>query len=169
MRSPRLILCGALLGAVAFWGIAGAADLSTDADGWHTWKIDADAPVARMCCFSQRNGKRTAAGCDLDSRHVSFSDHGDCASEHGLVQVYARVHNGAPTEIRVFSSECPVSTEADLVDHGTISVDENVAWFRRVIENKRLDMDVREEALFALVMSESDAAYTYLDLLLTNN
>ncbi len=34
------------------------------------------------------------------------------------------------------------------------------------IENPRLHMDVREEALFGLVQSESDAAFDYLDSLL---
>ena len=42
----------------------------------------------------------------------------------------------------------------------------SLAWFRGVIENPRQDMDVREDALFGLVQSKSDAAFEYLDALL---
>ncbi len=82
------------------------------------------------------------------------------------MQIYARFKNGKPVDIRALSSNCPVSAKTEITDHGLISIDENVAWFRNVIENRQLDMDVREEALFALVQSESDAAFNYLDTLL---
>ncbi len=97
---------------------------------------------------------------------MGFTNDGDCASESGVVQIYARMKNGVPVDIRVLSSECPVSAEADIMDHGLVSVEENLRWFRRVIENPRLAMDVREEALFGLVQSESVAAFDYIDDLL---
>ena len=41
-------------------------------------------------------------------------------------------------------------------------------WFRDIIEDRGMANDVREEALFALVISSSDAAYAYLDRLLSS-
>lgn len=84
----------------------------------------------------------------------------------GVVQIYARMKNGVPVNIRVLSSACPVSAEGEITDHGLVSIAENIYWFRRVIENPRLDMEVREEALFGLVQSESDAVFEYFDALL---
>lgn len=81
--------------------------------------------------------------------------------------MYVKFDGGKPAGIRVLSSNCPVSSELEVSDHGLVSADENLDWFRDVIENKRLDMDIREEALFGLVQSETDAAFDYLDSLLT--
>jgi hypothetical protein len=80
-----------------------------------------------------------------------------------------RLENGTPKSIRVLSSNCPVTTQATVTDHGLISVAENMDWFRGVIEDKGIADDVREEALFALVISSSDAAYAYLDKLLSSS
>jgi hypothetical protein len=43
-----------------------------------------------------------------------------------------------------------------------------MGWFRGIIEDRANANDVREEALFALVISSSDAAYAYLDELLSS-
>ena len=88
------------------------------------------------------------------------------AAPVGLVQVYVNMKHGEPVDIRVLSPECPVSTATKIIDHGLVSTDENLAWFRGVIENPRQDMDVREDALFGLVQSGSDSAFDYLDALL---
>ena len=154
------------IGTLAWSQLNAAEFLPATADGWHTWRIDEAGPVARMCCFSRRRGARTHTGCDLDGRHVSFSNNDDCVSEAGVVQIFARFRNGEPVVIRALSSSCPVSAKTEITDHGLISIAENVAWFRSVIENRQLAMDVREDALFVLVQSESDAAFDYLDTLL---
>jgi hypothetical protein len=120
-----------------------------------------------MCCFTWHRGDKSRQGCNLDGSSIAFSDSGDCAVAPGTIQVYVRLNNGKPEDIRVLSSNCPVSTESEVADHGIVSVDESLAWFRSIIEDRRLDMDVREEALFGLVQSESDAAFDYLDRLLT--
>ncbi len=166
MRVLKAVFLMLLIGTLAWSQLYAAAFLPARADGWHTWQIDEVGPVAQMCCFSWRRGARTNTGCDLDGRHISFSNNNDCVSEAGVVQIYARFKNGKPVDIRALSSNCPVSAKTEITDHGLISIDENVAWFRSVIENRQLDMDVREEALFALVQSESDAAFNYLDTLL---
>jgi hypothetical protein len=91
---------------------------------------------------------------------------GDCTSVDGAAQVYAHIQDGEPGKIRVLSSGCPVSADSKLTDHGTVGIEQNIAWFRTVIENPRLDIDVRQEALFALVQTETDAAFEYIDRLL---
>ncbi len=89
-----------------------------------------------------------------------------CSAPIGLVQVYVRMRDGKPVDIRVLSSECPVSAATEITDHGLVSAEENMAWFSSVIEDPGQDMDVREDALFGLVQSESDAAFEYLNALL---
>ncbi len=120
-----------------------------------------------MCCFNWRDGKSSRSGCTLDGRNMSFTSSGDCAAEPGRLQVYARINAGKPVEIRVLSSNCPVSAKSEIVDLGLVSADDNLNWFRNIIEDKQLHKQAREDALFALVMSESDAAYAYLDRLLS--
>ncbi len=145
-----------------------AADfLSAGIDGWHTWQLDAAEPAAEMCCFTSKRGASSQKGCNLDGGRVGFGNNGDCSSEAGYVRVYALIKNGRPTKIRVLSSECPVTTETALTDHGVISAQDNIEWFRGVVEDSQTSQDIREEALFGLVRSESDEAYDYIDRLLS--
>ena len=168
MRLSSLLLYGVLMGAVV-WSESSAADLLPGkADGWHTWQVDEPGASIEMCCFTWRRGDGTRGGCDLNGRNISFSDDGDCSAAPGTIQVYVRLDNGTPKDIRVLSSNCPVTTESAVTDHGLISAGENIGWFRSIIEDRTLASDVREEALFALVLSASDAAYAYLDKLLSN-
>lgn len=167
MRAFNLILCCALLGAV--WSSEAADVLATTADGWHTWQVDESAATSQMCCYSWDSGKRSRGACNLDGRNMSFSNDGDCSTAPGTMQVYAQMKNGKPQEIYVLSSNCPVSTQTTVVDHGTVTSEQNMGWFREVIEDRAMDQDAREIALFALVLSESDAAYDYIDRLLSLN
>ena len=161
-------MVGVFLGAVAWSGESAAGILSAGADGWHTWQVDEPSASTEMCCVSWKHGDRSRKGCDLDGSTISFSDSGDCAAAPGTIQVYVRLQNGAPKYIRVLSSNCPVTTQATVTDHGLISAAENMGWFRDIIEDSGIANDVREEALFALVLSSSDAAYAYLDRLLSS-
>ncbi len=166
MHVLKAVFLMLLIGTLAWNQPSSAEILPANANGWHTWQVDEVGPVARMCCFSSRRGAHRQAGCDLDGHNINFAKNSNCASEQGVVQVYARMKNGVPVDIRVLSSACPVSAEGTITDHGLVSIAENIYWFRRVIENPRLDMDVREEALFGLVQSESDAVFDYFDDLL---
>ena len=166
MRALKVVFLMLLIGTLTWNQPSSAEILPANANDWHTWQVDEVGSVARMCCFSWTRGAPRQAGCDLDGRNFGFTNDGHCASESGVVQVYARMENGVPVDIRVLSSECPVSAEGTITDHGLVSVAENIYWFRHVIENPRLDMDVREEALFGLVQSESDAVFDYFDALL---
>jgi len=89
--------------------------------------------------------------------------------EPGTVPIYVKVINGILKDVRVQGSNCRDSIESEVTEHGLVSAEENLDWFRTIIESKHLDMDVREDALFGLVQSESDAAFAYLDRLLTQN
>ncbi len=168
MRFANLILYCALLGAV--WSSEALAEVpSENADGWHTWQVDEPGVSADMCCFSWQQGKKSRGACNLDGRSMSFSNDGDCSDSQtpGSIQVYVNFDGGRPKGIHILSSNCDVSTESKITDHGVVSSSENLSWFRSVIEDKAQRQDVREEALFALVLSQSDAAYDYLDGLLT--
>ena len=161
-------MVGVLLGTVFWSGDSAAEILPTGADGWHTWQVDEPSASIEMCCISWKHGDSSRKGCDLDGNNISFSDGGDCAAAPGSIQVYVRLDNGKPKNIRVLSSNCPVTTEATVTDHGVIPEAENMGWFRGIIEDRGMASDVREEALFALVISSSDAAYAYLDKLLSS-
>ena len=167
MRVAKLVACGVLVGAIAWSSPSVAEILAVDSDGWHTWQVDEPNASTEMCCVTWRNGSKSRNGCDLDGTNISFSDSGNCSAAPGTMQVYVRFDRGTPRDIRVLSANCPVSTKTPVTDHGLVAVAENINWFRTIIENRTLDQDVREEALFALVVSGSDAAYVYLDHLLT--
>jgi len=167
MRLAKLVLIAALLGATLWDSEATAEILPPQADGWHTWQVDEPGVSSEMCCFTWNRGNKSRKGCNLDANSIAFSDSGDCAVAPGTIQIYVRLDDGVPKDIRVLSSNCPVSTESEVANHGLVSAGESLDWFRSIIEDKQLDMDVREEALFGLVQSESDAAFDYLDRLLT--
>ena len=167
MPLSKLIMCGVLLGAVA-WGNAAAAEIPTgNSDGWHTWQVDEPGASTEMCCFSWNKGNGSRSGCSLDGKSVGFTDSGDCAAAPGTVQVYVKFEGGIPGDIRVLSSNCPVSSESEIADHGLVSASDSLSWFREIIEDKDQTSDVREGALFGLVQSGGDAAYAYLDRLLS--
>lgn len=136
-------------------------------DGWHTWQVDEASAMVEMCCFNWQDGESSRAGCDLDGRNMSFTNNGHCAAAPGKLQVYARIDDDKPLKIRVLSSNCPTSAKTDVVDLGLVSAQSNLKWFRKIIEDKGFTKKTREDALFALVMSESDVAYAYLDQLLS--
>lgn len=168
MKLPKLLMYGVLLSAVAWSGNSAAEVLPAGTDGWHTWQVDEPSASTKMCCITWKHGDRSRGGCDLDGSTISFSDGGNCAAAPGTIQIYVRLQNGSPKDIRVLSSNCPVTTQATVTDHGLISAVENMSWFRGIIEDRSIANDVREEALFALVVSSSDAAYAYLDKLLSS-
>jgi len=167
MYPAKTLLVGVLLGAALWASNATAEILSTDEDGWHTWQVDEPGVSSEMCCFTWNRGNKSRKGCNLDAHTIAFSDSSDCAVAPGTIQIYARLDNGEPKDIRVLSSNCPASTESEVRDHGLVSAGESLDWFRSIIEDQQLDMDIREEALFGLVQSESDAAFDYIDSLLT--
>lgn len=167
MFPRRRLLFGVLLCALCWNATAIAEEPKPDSNGWHTWLVDEGEVSLKLCCYSWGRSVAKSSGCHLDSDGMSFSNDNECAAQAGAARVFVQIEDGAPRDIVVLSSNCPVSTDAPLIDHGAVSAVENLSWFRAIIENRKLDHDVRQDALFALVQSESDAAYTYLDRLLT--
>jgi hypothetical protein len=167
MRALLLTLYLLLMGAAVLSSATADELLQPNADGWHTWQVDEPGVSSEMCCFTWKRGDDSRKGCNLDGHSIAFSDSGDCAVAPGTIQIYVRLDDGEPKDIRVLSSNCPVSTESEVADHGLVSAGESLTWFRSIIEDQRLDIDIREEALFGLVQSESDAAFDYIDSLLT--
>lgn len=167
MLVRRLVICGALLGAVIWSGSSNGATLHGIADGWHTWQVDEPGAFTTLCCFARthRSGSRTP--CDLDSPRISWSNNGDCAAAPGPVRIYVHIAKGVPQHIIVLSALCQISPESELIDHGLVTADENLGWFRTIVEDRRLTRNVRKMALFALVQSNSDRAYAYIDSLLS--
>lgn len=168
MRFMNLAFLLILAVSVAWSEQSFAAIDTSRADGWHTWQVDEADAMTEICCFTWRRGARSSGGCNLDGKNMSISEDSDCGTAPGTLQFYVRFDNGLPKDIHVLSANCPVTTASEPADHGLISADENVEWFRAIIEDQRLSRDTREEALFALVMSGSDAAYAYLDRLLAS-
>lgn len=168
MRALFVILFGLAMATSVLTSATADEALRIKGDGWHTWQVDEPGVSSEMCCFSWQHGQSSRRGCKLDASSISVSDSEDCGVKPGSIQVYVRLVSGEPRDIRVLGSNCPVSVDSGLTDHGLVSSAENLGWFRNIIENRSLDRDVREEALFGLVQSESDAAYAYLDALLTS-
>lgn len=154
------LICASLVGGPAVADLPPFQD-----DGWYTWQVDETDANLEMCCFTWDRGSRS--GCNLDGRNMSYSDNGDCATVPGRLQVYVQIRNGEATDIRALSSNCRVSSKSEIIDLGLVSATDNLAWFRAKIEDRKLNRRVREAALFALAMSESDAAYEYFDRLLS--
>ncbi len=123
-----------------------------------------------LCCALLGAVWSSEAAADIfpakaDGWHTWQVDHPSAAS--GTMDVYVQFANGQPQDIRILGTNCYTSTPPEAVDHGLASSEENLIWLRTVVENRSLDHGVREEALFALVLTESDAAYDYIDRLLT--
>jgi len=167
MRALLVALYALLMGTAVLSSATADELLQPDDDGWHTWQVDEPGVSSEMCCFTWNGGNQSRKGCELDAHSIAFSDSGDCAVAPGTIQIYVRLDNGEPKDIRVLSSNCPASTKSEVRNHGLVSADESLDWFRSIIEDQQLDMDIREEALFGLVQSESTAAFDYLDRLLS--
>ena len=166
---PARFVALALLSTAAIWCDTAAADLDiASVDGWHSWQIDETGQVVELCCFTRKRGVKSQKGCHLDGNSISYGHQGDCAAKAGRIQFYARIESGRPTRILALSSQCPVTAKSEIRNLGIVSAQENIDWFRSVIEDRSLDQDVREEALFGLVQSESETAYDYIDRLLSS-
>ena len=188
------LLAGALLLATIYSESAAAPKF--DADGWHTWRVQSVDDSVR-CCGIWTSGKLTSSGCNLDTgRSSRICDKVGAMDE---AQIYVKSEAGKVIEIRALSPQCPVDSEHEIHGLGMIDNAESVAWLtpdmhsdselgedaiaaiaahagpdafaalRTLLEDRRLDMDVREQALFWLVHGGSDAAFDYVATLLTSN
>ena len=192
-RVPTWALLASALLLAAIYSESAAAP-NFDTDGWHTWRVQSVDDSLR-CCGTWISGKLTSSGCNLDTgRSTRICD--DLATSDE-VQIYVQSEAGRVIEIRAFSPQCPVESEHGIHDLGLIDNAESLAWLspylradselgedaiaaiaahagpeafaalRTLLEDRRLDMDVREQALFWLVQGGSDAAFDYVETLIT--
>ena len=132
--------------------------LRIDGDGWYSWQVEGDEEL----------------------------------------EIFARIESGRPLELRIPAMQCGRNDTPEADSLGTIGAAESVAWLGRFISPRstvtsevmaaisahpggagtRLLQDVvrsdldrknREEAVFWLAQSEDDAAFAFLDALLTRN
>ncbi len=110
MRTIEFVFLILFVGTLASSEPSAAAVPAADADGWHSWQVDEANASTEMCCFTRKRGDKSRGGCNLDGRNISFSNNGDCSAAPGTLQVYVLMDAGRPKDIRVLSSNCPVST-----------------------------------------------------------
>ena len=135
-----------------------ASALQLTADGWHSWRV---ASVTRA-------GEET---------------------------IYVLINTGRPAEIEVAGRWCNQRRHAAVLDHGLLDVDTSINWLQQYlgepsdigeqtlaaisrhaggralqilidIVESDAPADTRQEAIFWMAMSESDAAFEYIDALL---
>lgn len=157
------------------------ADMPTMSDdGWYRWQIESPEG-GHMYCWQ---------------RDFSYTSKCDAQSNPGALYIYARKRKGDIVELRIRSEQCSVEGEDEFRDLGVVANVDSIGWLKALaeantrasedatgaiaahasiealpvlislVENKRLDQDVREQALFWVVQSSDDEAYVYLDKLL---
>jgi hypothetical protein len=140
--------------------VSSAAARTLDAlgpDGWYTWRVEAADGVPAWCCFSWDNGSVTSRVCNLD-RHSGYGGCGD-AELNGFVQVYARLDDGQPVELRTLAPGCPVESETEISDLGDVDSQASFDWLRRLVNP---GSRVGEDALAAIAMHRGDAPRRFL-------
>ncbi len=164
-------------------------------DGWHTWRAPAIENSKTMCCFSWTGSGARERICDLDRGHGNYSSSNSIARYSGEIQVYALIEAGQASKISVLSPHCEVVANTEISDLGSVSADDSIDWLRPYINAKsdvasdalaaisrhqgnyafqvlaevvesKADYDFREEAIFWMVMSETENAFAYIDRLI---
>lgn len=127
---------------LALLGSPSPASASTfdKADGWYKWRIDSPVTRSSLCC-------------------------GDASGE---LTLYVHSENGNPVRIRAFNSNCDEAPQEEVTDLGFLSLERSDALLLEIVQASQADMDVREEALFWLVHTGSDATFEYVDQLLSS-
>lgn len=165
-------------------------------DGWHSWDVPAGSDGKRACCYYVRQGHVGTERCRLGNGSGGLMIDEDCMPTTDTLRVYVLVVDGDVSEIRALSSTCPVTTSTPVQSMGERDGKESVAWLDRyardgsrladeavtsialheeetsftalaaMVEDQGRGMDVRQQALFWIAQSDSEAAFDYLDRLL---
>lgn len=187
------LLCASL---ILVPGPTAAAVPHLDHDGWYRWSVPAGAGGSDACCYRWHRGAAGVAGCRLGDGGDPPAV-GDCDFTSDTLDVYVEIRVGRVNEIHALSSTCPVSMPTPVTTIDGVDTDDSVAWLVRqltasprlvdeailavslhedrralqalvsLLEDRQRSDEVREQALFWLVQSESDDAYAYLDRLLS--
>lgn len=197
IRLSRLLVLAMLVAAfIASESKAATLDESL-VDGWNAWRVGSDDSESMRCCYDWSIGKPSKKACDLDERRgVSIVSDG-VQADTGEMQLYALIESGKVTKILTLSPQCPVTARSEINDHGLLPASDSMDWLKplvasddelsedalasigahsggvnalvEVVENRKLPMELREQALFWMAHSESDAAFDYIDRLLARH
>ena len=92
--------------------------------------------------------------------------------DESATTLYVFRKDDKPSRIRIVTPDCRPwdngrhVVSGNVTDMGTMSLDDSVTMLLDIAKSDDLGMDVREEALFWLAQSNSDAAYVYINELL---
>ncbi len=157
----RSLIAVALMIAASLGNETIASDLiALSEEGWHTWRVPSvEVP--------------------------------------GEERIYVLMRSGEPAEIEVTGRWCNnLPHDGEVIDLGLVSTDESIDWLQQYIGSRTdigsdalaaisrhagdrslnvligivesgADQELREEAVFWMVLSESDDAFNYIDRLLT--
>jgi len=169
--------------------------LNITKDGWHTWRAPAIENSQTLCCFSWTGSGARQRICDLDRGHGNYSSSSSIARYSGEIQVYVLIEAGRASKISVLSPQCEAVASTEISDLGSVSADDSIDWLKPYINTKsdvasdalaaisrhsgnyafqvltevvesNADYDFREEAIFWMVMSETENAFAYIDRLI---
>ncbi len=162
-RASGLLLIVLLIAAGTSSEIRAAETINLDADGWYTWRVEPGGEF------------------DQEKFYVLMQN-----GEPQEIEIVGRWCNGWQR----FDQRYP-----EAVDFGVLDTDQSIDWFEQYIGTRSdlssdalaaismhlsdraikiligivesdVDMDIREEAVFWMAQSDSEAAFRYLDRLL---
>lgn len=176
MRTGLLLIALLLTEALA------ASIPAISEDGWYRWQVE-DPEGGHVYCWRR------------DYSYVRKCEESDTAA---AVYIYARSRDGEIVDIRIRSLQCGDDMNDEYRELGIVANADSIAWLKTLaeanerasedataaiaahaseqalpvlialVENRRLDHDVREQALFWLAQSDDDEAFDYLDKLLAD-
>lgn len=195
-RLRGLVVAGLMFAALAASLPGAAQTFEPTSDGWHSWSVPAPSGTLERCCDCWSGTSARWSGCDLESGRGGYSSHPGRADDSGRTRIYVLVKSGRPARIAALSPHCEIRTETAITDHGAVDPNASVDWLRQfVVPGSRVgsealtalslhggdralqalvglvesgaDDALREEALFWMIQSGSDAGFAYVDHLLT--
>jgi hypothetical protein len=132
--------------AIVLSGSPSPANASTfdQADGWYKWRVESHVDMGSSCC-GRLSGESS-----------------------GELTIFVRSENGSPVRIRAYDSNCAKAPKEPVTDLGSVSSERSDTMLLEIVQASDVDMDVREEAMFWLVHTGSDATFEYVDRLLSS-
>ena len=110
------------------------------ADGWYKWRVESSVNMGSNCCGNMS----------------------------GELAIYVKSEDGGPVSIRAYNTSCDKGPDENITDLGALSLAQSDALLLEIVQAGKIDMDVREDALFWLVHTGSDETFEYLDRLLSS-
>ncbi len=77
--------------------------------------------------------------------------------------VWVRLRDGQLRDVYMSDFGCRSIPKQEVTDLGLVSPDENFTWFRSIVDDEESSSKVKQRALFGVVQSGSDEAFSYLE------